>query len=114
MATAHEEPEAEQAEATALTKLMDEHAQRAAHAEAKVSELSQRIHELESSPDLTPALEEVRAAIDAARNNLKDRDEQFAVALNELVAVRTSLQSANARARRSRRTWRSCVRRRKR
>jgi chromosome segregation ATPase len=98
LATAHEETEAEWAEAIALTKRMDEHVQRAAHAEAKVSELSQRIHELESPPDLTPALEEVRAAIDAARNDLRDRDAQFAATLNELVAVRTSLQSANARA----------------
>lgn len=97
LSTAHEETEAAWAEATALTKRMDEHVQRATHAEAKVFELSQRIQDLEFRPDLTPALEDARSALEAARSDLRDRDAQVAEARNELVAVRTSLRSANAR-----------------
>ena len=66
---AHEETEAARAEATSLTKRMDEHVERAAHAEARVFELSQRITELEFRPDLTPALEDAKDALEAAKND---------------------------------------------
>jgi chromosome segregation ATPase len=98
LATSREETEAALAEATALTMRLDEHVERAARAEARVPELSQRVTELESRPDLTPALEDAKAALESAKDQLRDRDAQFAEARDELVAVRTSLQAAEARA----------------
>jgi signal transduction histidine kinase len=95
--TAHEETEAAWAETTALTMRMDEQLQRAAHAKAKVFELSQRIHEPEFRPDLTPALEDARSAVEAAKSDQKDRDAQVAEARNQLVAARTALQGADGR-----------------
>jgi peptidoglycan hydrolase CwlO-like protein len=86
------------AEAAALARRVDEHVERAAHAEARESELWQRITELESRPDLTPALEDARAALESAKDQLGDRDTRFAAAQNELVAIQTSLQAATARA----------------
>lgn len=98
LSTAHDETEAAWNEARALTERMDEHVQRAAHAEATVLELSQRVHELGMRPDLTPAVEELRSALEAAKADLKERDAQLAEARNELVAARTSVQRTVAQA----------------
>ena len=98
LSTAHEETEAARAEATALTRQMDDSVERATRAEARVSELSQRITELESLPDLTPALEDTNAALETARDQLRDREAQFAGAQNELDAVRSSLRATTAKA----------------
>ena len=98
LSTAHEETEAARVEATALTRQMDDYVERTTRAEARVSELSQRVTELESLPDLTPALEDTNAGLEAARDQLRDREAQFAGARNELDAVRTSLQAATAKA----------------
>ena len=98
LSTAHEETDAARAEATALTGQMDDYVERTTRAEARVSELSQRVTELESLPDLTPALEDTNAALGMARDQLRDREAQFAGARNELDAVRTSLQAANVKA----------------
>jgi chromosome segregation ATPase len=98
LSTAHEETEAARAEATALTRQMDDSVERATRAEARVSELSQRITELESLPDLTPALEDTNAALETARDQLRDREAQFAGARNELDAVRSSLRATTAKA----------------
>jgi chromosome segregation ATPase len=97
LSNAREETEAARGEATALTRQMEEHVERAARAEARALELSQRVTELESLPDLTPALEDVNAALGTARDQLRDREAQFAGARNELDAVRTSLEAAIAK-----------------
>ena len=77
---------------------MDEYVDRAARAEARALELSQRLTELESRPDLAPALEDAKAALESAEDQLGDRDAKFAEARNQLVAIQTSLQTATARA----------------
>jgi chromosome segregation ATPase len=97
LSTAHEETATARAEATALTRQMDDYVERTTRAEARVSELSQRVTELESLPDLTPALEDTNAALETARDQLRDREAQFAGARNELDAVRSSLQAATAK-----------------
>ena len=102
LSTSQEETEAALAEATALARRVDEHVERAAHAEARESELWQRITDLESRPDLTPALEDAMAALESAKDQLGDRDARFAEAQNELgnsgTAV-TYLNMIRARAR---------------
>jgi chromosome segregation ATPase len=97
LSTSHEEAEAAMAEATALTRRLDEQVVRAASAEARVSELSHRVTELESRPDLFPAVEEAKAALETAKDQLADRDAQFAEARSELDAVWMSLQAATAK-----------------
>ena len=98
LSTMHEETEAARAEATALTRQMDGYVERTASAEARVSELSQRVTELESLPDLTPALEGANAALQTAGDQLRDREAQFAEAQSELDALRSSLQAATTKA----------------
>jgi uncharacterized protein (DUF3084 family) len=97
LSNAREETEAAWAEATALISRMDEHIERATRAEAKALDLSQRVTELESRPDLTHDLDDAKAALETAKDQLNDRDRQVAGARNELVAARTSLEAAIAK-----------------
>jgi DNA repair exonuclease SbcCD ATPase subunit len=96
LSNAREETEAAWAEATALTSRMDEHVERAAGAEARALELSQWVTELESRPDLSPALEDAQAALESAKDQLRDRDARFAAALDELDSIRTQQERTTA------------------
>jgi chromosome segregation ATPase len=105
LSTVHEETEAARAEATALTRQMDGYVERTASAEARVSELSQRVTELESLPDLTPALEDANAALETAGDQLRDREAQFAEAQERARrGSGSSLQAATTKPTRSRRS----------
>jgi chromosome segregation ATPase len=90
---ASEQIDATRAESEELLQRLDEHMQRAAHAEARVLELSTTVRDLESRPDLSVDVEEARGALEVARADVQARENELAGVRTELDALRRSLQA---------------------